>query len=103
MESVYPNWKLEKIIKIPNNETLMKIVCKSPKVADEIAEKGITIFSQRFDGRSLEREVYINVSPCMLCYKYDHFTKKCKAPESYVICSECARTGHRFQSTKEMH
>ena len=96
VESVYPNWKLENIIKIPNNETLMKIVCKSPRVADEIVEKGITIFSQRFDGRSLEREVYINVSPCMRCYKYDHFTKKCKAPESYVICSECARTGHRF-------
>ena len=46
IESVNPNWKIEKIVKIPNNERLMKIVCKSPKVADEIVEKGITIFSQ---------------------------------------------------------
>ena len=96
IESVNPNWKVEKIVKIPNNERLMKIVCKSPKVADEIVEKGITIFSQRFDGRSLEKEVYTNVSPCLRCYQYDHFTKKCKAPESYKICSECAQIGRRF-------
>ena len=103
IESVHPNFKIEKIVKIPNNETLMKIVCKSPSVADQIAENGITIFSQRFDGRSLEREVYINISPCMRCYKYDHFTKKCKAPESYKICSECARTGHRFSECQSQH
>ena len=103
IESVHPNWKIEKIVKIPNNETLMKIVCKSPSVADQIAENGITIFSQRFDGRSLEREVYINITPCMRCYKYDHFTKRCKAPESYKICSECARTGHRFSECQSQH
>ena len=103
IESVYPNWKIERIVKIPNNETLMKIVCKSPSVADQIAENGITIFSQRFDGRSLEREVYINVTPCMRCYKYDHFTKKCKAPESYKICSECAGMDHRFGECQSQH
>ena len=103
IESVHPNWKIEKIVKIPNNETLMKIICKSPSVAEQMAENGITIFSQRFDRRSLEREVYINITPCMRCYKYDHFTKKCKAPESYKICSECARTGHRFSECQSQH
>ena len=61
IELTYPNWKIEKVIKITSNDRLMEIVCKSPRVAEEILEKGITIFSQRFDGRSIEREVYINV------------------------------------------
>ena len=78
----------------------MKIVCKSLRVADEIVEKGITIFSQRFHGRSLEKEVYINVSPCLRCYQYDYFTKKCKALETYKICSESAETGHRFNHAR---
>ena len=41
-----PTSDITKVVKIPNNPKLMKVICESPRVADEMVEKGMTIFSQ---------------------------------------------------------
>ena len=74
IQSEYPDWKLDKVVKIPNTDKLMKLVCANVRTAGEIIDKGLTIFNQRFAGKSLEKEMYINVTPCFKCYKYDHVT-----------------------------
>ena len=102
IEARNPTWDITKVVKIPNNPKLMKIICESPRVADEMVEKGMTIFSQRFMGRSLEKEVFINVTPCLRCYKYDHHIKQCTAPVTYKVCSECAETGHRYSECRSV-
>ena len=68
IETNYPEWKIEKVVKIPNNSKLMKLVCKSARIAEEIVSKGMIISNQKFTGRSLERETYINITPCFRCY-----------------------------------
>ena len=107
IQSEYPDRKLDKVVKIPNNDKLMKLVCANVRTASEIIDKGLTIFNQRFAGKSLEKEVYINVTPCFKCYKYEHVTKKCQIPEGYKVCSECSKPGHRFDEcrsqTKKCH
>ena len=50
IEARNPTWYITKVVKIPNNPKLMKIICESPGVADEMVEKGMTVFSQRFMG-----------------------------------------------------
>ena len=96
IQSEYSDWKLEKVVKIPGNDRLMKLVCANVRTANEIVDKGLIIFNQRFAGKSLEKEIYINITPCLKCYKYDHVTKKCKTHEGYKICSECSKQGHRY-------
>ena len=100
IQSDYPDWKLERVVKIPNNDKLMKFICANVRTANEIMDKGLTIYNQRFAGKSLEREMYVNITPCFRCYQYDHITKKCNAPSGYKVCSECSRPGHRFDECK---
>ena len=102
IESEYPSWELQKVVKIPNNNKLMKLVCKTAWIANAVMEKGITIFRQRFASKSLEKEMYISLNPCMQCYSYDHNTKKCKHPDDYLICSECAEKGHHYSNCKSL-
>ena len=59
IETNYPEWKIEKVVKIPNNPKLMKIICKSAKTAEAVVGKGIIISNQQVC-RSLigERDLY---------------------------------------------
>ena len=85
IQSDYPDCKLERVVKIPNNDKLMKFVCANVRTANEIMDKGLTIYNQRFADKSLEREMYVNITPCFRCYQYDHITKKCNAPSGYKV------------------
>ena len=96
IEAGYPDWKLERVIKIPNNDKLMKLICANVRIANDTSDKGLVVYNQRFAGRSLERELYFNITPCLKCYKYDHSTNKCQTPEDFKVCSECSRQGHRY-------
>ena len=100
IETDHPEWKLDRVVKIPSNDRLMKLVCANVRVANDIMEKGLVVLNQRFSGRSLEKEIYVNVTPCFKCYKFDHTTKKCEAPEEYKVCSSCSKQGHRFDGCK---
>ena len=96
IEAGYSDWQIERVIKIPNNDKAMKVICANVRTSDDILDKGMVLYNQRFSGRSFEREMYINITPCFKCYKYDHITKKCQTPEGYKVCSEYSRQGHRF-------
>ena len=100
IETSYPEWTLDRVVKIPNNDRLMKLVCSNVRVANDIIDKGIIILNQKFAGRSLEKEIYVSVTPCLKCYGFDHITKKCKTREGYKICSSCSKEGHRYNDCK---
>ena len=100
IETSYPEWTLDRVVKIPNNDRLMKLVCSNVRVANDIIDKGIIILNQKFAGRSLEKEIYVSVTPCLKCYGFDHITKKCETPEGYKICSSCSKEGHRYNDCK---
>ena len=96
IEAEYPDWKLEKVIKIPNNDKLMKLICSNIRTANDILDKRFVVCNQRLSGRSLEKEIYLNIIPCLKCYKCEHSTKKCQTPEGFKVCSECSKKGHRY-------
>ena len=99
IQSEYLDWKLEKAVKIPENDKFMKFVCANVHTASKIVDKGLAIFNQRFVGKSLEKEFYINITPCFRCYQYDHLTKKCKTLKG-IKYAQNALKGHRFSECK---
>ena len=44
-ETSYPEWTLDRVVKIPNNDRLMKLVCSNVRVANAIMDKWIIILN----------------------------------------------------------
>ena len=92
--------KVNKIIKIPTNTRLLKIIYEDANTAQKTLKEGIIIGHQKFTPSDLEKEKFVNLRICMRCYDYDHLTKECPKDQSYKVCSECAQRGHRFNTCK---
>ena len=88
--------KVRKVIKIPKNNRLLKIVFHSSSIADNVVEKGLKVHFQKFANKSIEKEIFIPLFPCYKCYEYSHSKRQCSKPEDYKIFSNCAREGHIF-------
>ena len=57
IQSEYPDWKLDKVVKIPNNDKLMKLVCANVRTAGEII--GVDNFQPKICRQvTRERDVY---------------------------------------------
>ena len=50
IEAEYPDWKLEKVIKIPNNDKLMKLICSNIRTANDILDKEFVVYNKRSQG-----------------------------------------------------
>ena len=94
-------YNVRKVIKIPNNDRLLKLIFETTNMADRAIEEGIQIKFQKFDSKSMEKEMFVAIIPCYRCYKYDHQRRHCKMPEDYRICSICAKVGHTYSACKE--
>ena len=90
------DFKIDKIIKIPNIHWLLKVVCSDVLSADRIVSKGLYISRQFFPSEQVQKEKFVNVRVCMRCYSFDHLTKRCTRNSEYKVCSECSAVGHRF-------
>ena len=87
----------DKIIRIPSNPTMLKLVAYSVATANYVLEKGIRISNQIIPKGQIELERFVNIRQCMRCYSYSHVTKKCNKPSDFVVCSECSSNEHRFK------
>ena len=95
-EGIDKNVKVKRIVKIPNNTHLLKIIFESAHTADEIAKEGLVIHFQKFEGKNVEKEIFIPIIPCFKCYRYDHLKRNCLKPDDFKICSNCSREGHTY-------
>ena len=65
-------------------------------MAKNAVERGILIYNQSIPPQYVEKEIFVQLSPCFKCYKYNHKTEDCPTPE-IKICSECASNTHTFR------
>ena len=89
-------YKTKKIIKIPNNSHIMKVIFHTSEIADKAVKEGLSISFQKFDGRNIEKEEFIPVVPCYRYYNYEHQKRHCSKAADYKFCSNCAAEGHTF-------
>ena len=93
--------KIKQVIKTPNSQHMLKIVFNTTEDADKAVRDGLQIKYQRFQGRNIEKEVFIPVVPCYRCYSYEHQKRNCPKSDHYKICSNCAREGHTYGDCNE--
>lgn len=98
IERANRNIKVTQVIKIPNASSILKIKLDTTAMVRKSINSGILIFSQSFPTKFLAQDIYIHIPQCMRCYSYDHVKKECEKEDSYLICSKCSQTTHRFEN-----
>ena len=94
--------KIEEVYKFRNMPHLLKIRFTDIKMAKKATEIGLSIHTYHLRPDQIQIEDFIQLTPCYICYKYEHFTKDCpqkdddkdKQPK---YCSECAASGHTYR------
>ena len=94
--------KVEEVIKLPNAPKIIKVRAKEISMAKNATEKGILIYNQSIPSHFVEKEIFVQLSPCLKCYKYSHKTDDCPTPEA-KICSECASNLHTFRECDSLN
>ena len=87
---------VKRVIKIPGNSHLLKIMFNTAELADKAVKDGIEIAFQKFAGRNVDKEIFIPIIPCYRCYAYTHQKRSCPKSEEYKVCSNCSREGHTY-------
>lgn len=91
------NWlKVEEIIKMKNIPYILKVRFEDIAMAHKATEQGVCIQMYHLGKNQVEKEDFIQLTPCWNCYKYDHQASTCPK-KNETFCSECASTGHTFR------
>ena len=85
------------LVILPTKTKMIKIKFENQNMALWTIENGLKIVDQFLPPASIEREVYIRISPCYNCYAYDHYTKNCPK-QKLTLCAKCAGNNHRNDS-----
>ena len=70
--------QVEHIYRIPATGKLLKIRFKTQQMAQNALEKGLIILHQSIPKWNLEKEIFIKLTPCRNCFRYDHKSSDCK-------------------------
>ena len=94
---------VESVYKIPTkgNNKLVKLRFKNQQMAQVALQKGINILNQHIPHWSIEKELFVRLTPCRNCFKYNHKTKDCKE-EKKLRCTYCSEE-HKQQDCKATH
>ena len=57
--------------------------------------QGIIVLHQKINTKHIEKEIFVRLTPCYNCYKYNHKTRECPL-EKQVLCSFCGESGHKY-------
>ena len=86
---------VDSIVRIHSNGRLLKVKFKSISMAQTAMTEGMVVLHQRINAKNIEKEIFIRLTPCYNCFKYDHKTRECPQ-ESRVLCSFCSGEGHKY-------
>ena len=76
----------------------LKITFINVSQAATARAEGFYIGDLKINPESVYKEDFVEIKQCYKCFKYDHFTNQCKAPQA--ICSICAGR-HSFRNCKD--
>ena len=89
--------KITEMIKIPNMPKILKIKFENATMTKAACEKGLLIYNQSVPPANVEKDIFVNITPCFKCYKYNHKTDDCLTPDA-ILCSECSANTHTFRN-----
>ena len=92
--------QMEHIYRIPAAGKLLKIRFKTQQMAQNALDKGLIILHQSIPKWNLEKEIFIKLTPCRNCFRYDHKSSDCKE-EKKDRCTYCAGNHRQFDCKAE--
>ena len=94
--------KVEEVVKLPNAPKILKVRVKEISMAKKAIDKGLLIYNQSIPPHCIEKEIFVQLSPCYKCYRYNHKTEDCPTPD-ITLCSECASNSHTFRECNNQY
>ena len=94
IEQTNPGLSIEEFLVLPNTNNMIKIRFQNQNMAYRVIEDGIKILNQFLPANSIEREVFIRLTPCYNCYGYEHPTRNCQEG-NITVCNKCSGRNHR--------
>ena len=92
--------QVEHIYRIPAASKLLKIRFKTQQMAQNALDKGLIILQQSIPKWNLEKEIFIKLTPCRNCFRYDHKSAECTV-EKKDRCTFCAGNHRQFDCNAE--
>lgn len=87
---------VEEVYKMRNIKHMLKIRFTDISMARKACDQGLALYHTRIPPHQTEMEEFVQITPCWVCYKYNHTSKDCPLPE-LTFCSECADIGHTYR------
>ena len=95
-----PTIRATEVIRIPRNASILKLKLENVSMVSHSLLMGLSLFSQHFSENHIAQDLYANIPQCMKCYSYAHTSRNCDKDETYLVCSVCSETGHRYKDCK---
>ena len=73
--------KVEQVYQFQTVSKMIKVTFTATHMANKAAKEGLVILNQRIPPRRLEKEIFVKLTPCSNCYRYEHDTKNCNNQE----------------------
>jgi len=90
---------VDEVVIIPNVNHLCKVKFSNISSARSCLDNGILLYNQSVPSTNTEKEIFIRLNPCFVCYSYKHQSANCPNP-NLKKCSECAGDGHTYKECK---
>ena len=84
---------IETLIKLPTATNILKLKLQNQRMVNSATTNGLMIFNQYLPPASIEKEVYIKLTPCFNCFSFKHHTNKCPRPKM-TLCASCSAETH---------
>ena len=69
-------------------------------MAQKVLNDGLMVLNQRVKPNQIEKEIFVKITPCTNCYKYDHVTSHCPK-EKMLLCAFCGGENHKQKDCKK--
>ena len=86
--------EVEQIHQILTNGRLLKVKFKSAAMVQNALTQGIIVLHQKINPKNIENEIFIRLTPCYNCFRYNHRTRECLLDQQ-ILCSYCSQEGHK--------
>ena len=86
--------EVEQIHRILTTGRLLKVKFKSAAMVQNALTQGIIVLHQKINPKNIEKEIFIRLTPCYNCFRYNHRTRECPLDQQ-ILCSYCSQEGHK--------
>ena len=100
IERANNNIEVEEVFVFPTTSKIMKVRLGTSAMAQKVLLNGLLVLNQRVKPNQVEKEIFVKITPCTNCYKYDHVTSRCPQ-EKMILCAFCGGEDHKQKDCKK--